>query len=110
MAKKKNKKRRKLKLSHIIVFSILIYIGLIFGNQKKLRLELETKKNKVQSEVDSLEKEIAELNEEIENSDTLQFVEKIARDELGLVKPREIIYIDKNKKKNPFLRTRKGEN
>lgn len=65
--------------------------------------KLEAKQSEVQKQVQTLEKEIDVLNKEIEDSDSLQFVEKVARDDLGMVKPREIIYIDKNKKKNPFL-------
>ncbi len=71
---------------------------------------LELKKHEIATEVQSLEKEIKNLNKEIENSDSLQFVEKVAREDLGMVKPREIIYIDKNKKKNPFLTVIKKQN
>lgn len=71
---------------------------------------LEAKRQQVLGEVQTLEKEIDELNKEIDNSGTLQFVEKVARDDLGMVKPREIIYIDKGKKKNPFLSFIKKQN
>lgn len=71
---------------------------------------LEARKQIILAEIDELEKDIDELNEEIQSSDTLQFVEKVARDDLGMVKPREIIYIDKNKKKNPFFTIRKKQN
>ena len=60
---------------------------------------LEDKKLKTESEIKELERDINQLTKEIENSDSLEFVEKVARDELGMVKPREIIYIDKNKVK-----------
>ena len=110
MAKKKRKKKRKLRLSHLVIFAIIVYIMFIFKNQRDLKLELQAKRENVQIEINDLQREIDELNKEIENSDTLQFVEKVARDELGMVKPREIIYIDKNKNRNPFLRIRKNEN
>ena len=58
------------------------------------------KKTALEMEVEGLEKEIEDLENDLENSDSLEFVEKIARDELGMVKPREIIYIDKGKIKN----------
>lgn len=109
MTRKRKRRRRKLRLIHIVILSLFLYLSLIFNNQRKLENQLESKKNNIQLEVDKLQREIEGLNEEIENSDSLQFVEKIARDELGMVKPREIIYIDKDKKKNPFLRIRKNE-
>ncbi|WP_229768511.1 FtsB family cell division protein [Tissierella pigra] len=108
MQKKKNKKR--LSLLNLIIGFLLIYVGLTLWNQRSLMKNLEAKRKEVQKEVQTLEKEINVLSKEIEDSDSLQFVEKVARDELGMVKPREIIYIDKNKNKNPFLNPIKNEN
>ncbi|WMM25412.1 septum formation initiator family protein [Tissierella sp. MB52-C2] len=99
----KKKKKKKISLINLIVYSLFIYVGLIFWNQRDLMKNLEAKQIEVQKEVQTLEKEIDILNKEIEDSDSLQFVEKVARDDLGMVKPREIIYIDQNRKKNPFL-------
>lgn len=108
MAKKRKKKR--FKLSYMIICFLLLYITLTFWNQRNLMQELQAKKNYNMLEIQTLEKEIENLNKEIESSDTLQFVEKVARDDLGMVKPREIIYIDKNKNRNPFLNIRKRQN
>ncbi|NLK44382.1 MAG: septum formation initiator family protein [Tissierellia bacterium] len=103
----KRRKRRKLKLGRLLFFFFILYIGLILLNQRKLMNELNSKKEKISLEIESLKSDIDELNEEIENSDSLQFIEKIARDELGMVKPREVIYIDENKIKKPFFVLRK---
>ncbi|NLV87935.1 MAG: septum formation initiator family protein [Tissierellia bacterium] len=105
MAKRRRKK--KLKLGRILIILFMLYIGFTLLNQSKLMNELKGKKEKIELEIQTLQVEIDSLNEEIENSDSLQFVEKIARDELGMVKPREIIYIDKNKIKKPFFGLRK---
>lgn len=102
------KKKRKFKFGHLFFYLILLYIGIILWNQRKLAKELTLKRDKVFSETEALKADIDQLNEEIEISDTLKFVEKVAREELGMVKPREIIYIDKNKKKNPFFNLRKS--
>lgn len=59
--------------------------------------ELNAKKAGLQSEVEVLEEEVKYLKKEIEISDTIEFTEKVAREELGMVKPREVIYIDKNR-------------
>ena len=72
--------------------------------------DLENKKHKTETEIKELERDIRDLTIEIENSDSLKFVEKVARDDLGMVKPREIIYIDKNKIKNPFINIFKKDN
>lgn len=60
-----------------------------------------------EQEVAQIEKEIEELSEEIKNKESLIFVEKVAREDLRMVRPREIIYIDKNKDKNHFMNFKK---
>lgn len=107
---KKKKVKRGFRFLNIAIGFIFIYIMAIFWNQNSLMKDLETKKQEVQTEVDNIKNEIKELEEEIKDSESLQFVEKVAREDLGMVKPREIIYIDKNKKKDPFFKIIKKDN
>ncbi len=72
--------------------------------------DLNTKKAENLAKKQELEREIDDLNKEIEKSGTLEFIEKVARDELGMVKPREIVYVDKNKLKNPLFDIFKKDN
>lgn len=55
-------------------------------------------------DLEILNAKIFSLEKEINESDSLQFVEKIAREEYGMVKPKEVIFIDKDKldKKGPY--------
>ena len=69
--------------------------------------DLSKKKLIEEQEVAQLKKEIQELDREIENKESLIFVEKVAREDLRMVKPREIIYIDKNRNKNHFINFKK---
>lgn len=103
MKKKRTRRKRRIKLRHLLIIGLLIYISSIFINQKKLMNNMKSKKMSLEKEVESLEKDIGDLEKDIENSDSLEFVEKVARDELGMVKPREIIYIDKEKIKNTIF-------
>lgn len=50
-----------------------------------------------EKEIAILKKDINNLNKEIKNSSSPEFVEKVAREDFGMVKPREIVYIDKDK-------------
>ena len=109
MAKKK-KKAKGLRLIHLVIILLIVYATIVFNHQRKLMKDLNTKKAENLAKKQELEKEIDELNEEIDKSDTLEFVEKVARDELGMVKPREIIYIDKNKTKNTLFDIFKKDN
>lgn len=104
------KKKRRFKLIHVITCAIIIYTIITVWNQRSLMIDLQSKKKEEKLVNSQLEKEIKDLEKEIQNSQTLEFVEKVARDELGMVKPREIIVIDKNKTSNPFLKTIKKEN
>ena len=106
----KKKKKRRLKLGRLLLIGLVIYLSAIFIHQNTLMNDLENKKHKTEMEIKELERDIRDLTIEIENSDSLEFVEKVARDDLGMVKPREIIYIDKNKIKNPFINIFKKDN
>lgn len=63
---------------------------------------LENKKIELNNEIEDIEIKIKNLEAEIESSGTLKFIERIARDEYGMVKPKEIIFIDKDKEQSPF--------
>lgn len=101
---KKKRKKRKFKFRHALILFLVIYIALIYYNQSKMLSELQAKKQVEIKEIEELESEIKELNREISNSDSLEFIEKIAREDLGMVKPREIIYIDKGKEKESVFK------
>lgn len=106
----KKRKKRRFRFRRLLIIGFLIYLSAIFIHQSTLINNLEDKKLKAEMEIKELETDIRSLTKEIENSDSLEFVEKIARDDLGMVKPREIIYIDQNKVKNPFISSFKKDN
>ncbi len=85
-----------------IVYALIILITAIsFAFTMSKSISLKNQKVNILSEnkdaIIKLNNEISQLQREIKNADTLEFVEKVARDDLGMVKPREIVYIDKNK-------------
>ncbi len=106
----KRKTKRRFRLGRLVLIGLVIYLSAIFIHQNTLMNGLKDKKLKTQVEIKDLERHIRDLTLEIENSDSLEFVEKVARNDLGMVKPREIIYIDKNKIKNPFVTIFKKDN
>ena len=106
----KRKTKRRFRLGRLVLIGLVIYLSAIFIHQNTLMNGLKDKKLKTQVEIEDLERYIRDLTLEIENSDSLEFVEKVARNDLGMVKPREIIYIDKNKIKNPFVTIFKKDN
>ena len=86
-------------LAIIILFSV-VYGSVKIGKSISIRnqkLEIISGNKK---EISNLKLEIDNLNSELENSSSTDFVEKVAREDLGMVKPREVIYVDKNKEKD----------
>lgn len=98
MQKRKNKKKR-IKIRYIIFITIIIYGTSTFINQQGMIKELEKKKTIREEKIGQLNEEIQRVQEKIQYSHTPEYLEKIARDELGMVKPEETIFIDKSKNK-----------
>ncbi|MDO5650192.1 MAG: septum formation initiator family protein, partial [Gallicola sp.] len=64
--------------------------------------KLKDKRNTQNKEIEIRNAKIKGLEEEIASGGTLKFIERIARDEYSMVKPKEVIFIDKNREQNPF--------
>lgn len=100
----RNKGVSGVKFVFLIMALVLIYFGYtIYGQTKEIR-RLEATIEEKSAEVEKINAEISELEAELDNSDSLRFIEKIARDEYNMVKPKEVIFIDKDKEdnNNPF--------
>jgi cell division protein FtsL len=110
MSGKRAKKRKGIRIFHVLVIILVVYVGFVMNHQRKLMNDLQERRASVQTQIGSLEREIQMLNEEIGRSGTLEFIEKVARDDLGMVKPREIIYIDKSLEGNDTLDIFKNDN
>ena len=95
---KAKRKKFPVALALIILFSV-VYGSVKIGKSISIRnqkLEIISGNKK---EISNLKLEIDNLNSELENSSSTDFIEKVAREDLGMVKPREVIYVDKNKDK-----------
>ena len=105
--KNKRKKKRGFRLKHLILVVLIFGLGKTLISQRIMMKNLVNKKLEEERQVSQLEKEIDELNKEIKSKDSLEFVEKVARKDLRMVKPREIVYIDTNKDKKQFMNFRR---
>ena len=109
--KKTIKKRKKgFRIIHLLLLCLLMYTLVVFSHQRTMMKDLATKKTSIETEINDLSRDIDILNKEIEKSGTLEFIEKVAREDLGMVKPREIIYIDKSKKTYGLFDKDKSDN
>lgn len=97
---KRKKRKRGFRLRYFIILLIVFYLSKTLISQSIYMKELKETKLKEEQEIVELEKEIEQLQEQIDKRGSLEFIEKVAREELNLVKPREMIYIDINKQKD----------
>lgn len=76
----------------LIIFMLIFTAYRFYLNQREInRLEEEIEQLIV--EVNLAEEKQAQLQEEIEHINDLEYIERIARKELGLVKPGELLII-----------------
>lgn len=89
----KGKKRRlPFKLSRLLMLLMIVWIGVSFGKNALTN-------HRLRQEIDSLEKRLVvlelrkeDLEREIEQWRSPENVERVAREQLGLVKPGEVVY------------------
>ncbi|MGO1477920.1 hypothetical protein [Senegalia sp. (in: firmicutes)] len=122
------KKKKKFKIKYILMLVLVVYLASIFIRQEFEINNLDSNIKKEQNEKQELEKFIEDKGKKAEYlnkissaknpisyidsldnekqkkeyKNILQHIENVAREELFMVKPNEIIYIDKNKLKNIF--------
>ena len=103
-SKKTKKKLDSFDVASAVVIGLLVWAGISLSfnfieqqmeisvlNERKLALETQIKQE---------EKELKKVKNTLNQMDTLEFIEKQAREKLGMIKPGETVYIDLTKKKN----------
>lgn len=89
--------KKKLRIRLIVVIGALIYLSFIFIEQQNL---IEIKNAEMQALQSKIEEENIvsnELNEKKDLIDSPEYIEKIAREKLGMVKSDEKVFVDVNK-------------
>lgn len=100
---RERKSKKGLRIRHVLILAIAIYLGVTLINQQKIITALKNDKIKRQEEIEKLNNEIKDIEEKLEYTDSLEYIEKMAREELKMIMPDEIIYIDKNKSKDKSI-------
>ncbi|BEP27902.1 FtsB family cell division protein [Helicovermis profundi] len=96
-----NRKKFIIRNKLIIIFFVLftVYISYTLYNQNIKFDELKKEELFYDNNIKNSNKKIEEINEEIKQSESLDAIEKIAREKLNMVKPNEIIYIIQDSEK-----------
>lgn len=89
----KNLRRRKNNWLRLLVVGILCYGGVSLGNQFWQWQEINADAGAVQAEIEATRKVNEQLREEIKLLKTTDYIERVAREELGLVKAGEKVLL-----------------
>lgn len=101
--KKKNALRRRFKPKMgtiIVTLVLLIFVGTLFGTNAMKIHQLNAQKADIQSKLDEAEKKSKQLDEDIKQIGTKNYIELIARKYLGLYYPDEKIVVPVEGKDN----------
>ena len=79
------------KIVWVIILLLILYIVFLFSDKYARTLQLKEDIKKLESELEELKLKNNSLLEEVESLQSDKSVEKIAREELGLTKPDEIL-------------------
>jgi len=97
----RNRRKTKINKSKFIPFIaflissiILIFMLFQFINQKKMINEYKNNTSILKNQSNELKEEIENLTKQIEEVNSLEYIEKKAREDLGMIKKDEKIYVD----------------
>ena len=79
------------KIVWAIILLLILYIVFLFSDKYARTLQLKEDIKRLESEIEELKSKNNNLSEEVESLKSDKYVEKIAREELGLTKPDEIL-------------------
>ncbi|HHT37148.1 MAG TPA: septum formation initiator family protein [Firmicutes bacterium] len=85
--------RKKPAYGKIVLLLLIIWLGYAFGKGFMEHHRLRKEIARLTNEIQALELRNAQIREEIEYHRSEEYIEKVAREELGLVKPGETRFI-----------------
>ena len=89
-------KKRKLRLKNIFMIAFIVYAAITIVNQQLTIYDLRKSEQDEISKIEAIRNDNDRLLEMINNATSIEYIEKMAREQLGLVKPGEKVYIDQS--------------
>ncbi len=86
-------RKQRLKVGMLLLCCFVLWVGYIFGKGVVSTYQLNHDINKRNLEMKAIKMRNDVLRAEIEHMQSPEYIERIAREELGLVKPDETLYI-----------------
>lgn len=92
----KIKKKRKIIWSNFFVFVFILYAIFTIANQQITIYKLNKTRQEVNHNIEIAQKENEKLKDMLQYTSTKEYIEKMAREQLGLVKSDETVYVDQS--------------
>ena len=89
-------KKGKFKIKNVLLCFFLIYVVITLTNQQLSIAKLRRAEQDSQAKIQKVRTENERLKAMISNANTDEYIEKLAREQLGLVKPGEKVYVDQS--------------
>ncbi len=100
-AQDKKKKTRKINIKKAVISAVAAVVVIYFGY---ILIAQQVTINQKSREIEELERQVAEAGEEserlkaeVDNLSDPEYLERVARERLGLVRPNERVFVDSNK-------------
>lgn len=81
-------------LKKIIFIALLIYAVITFIKQQKILNNYTSQLNTLKVEIAEAKEHQEKLNDEKDNVNSLEYIETLAREKLGMYMPNEKVYVD----------------
>jgi len=90
-------KRKKIRVFHIILAGVFVYCAYLAFNQQKFIYAKDMELKSIQARISEESKQNEELKRQKETLNSDEYIERVAREKLGMVKRNERIFVDINK-------------
>ncbi len=87
-------KNKGILLKRIILIIVVFYAIITFINQQKTLNNYNAQANSLRVDIAEAQKKQEELNDQKENVNSLEYIETLAREKLGMYMPNEKVYVD----------------
>ncbi|SHJ08509.1 FtsB family cell division protein [Lutispora thermophila] len=92
----KNKRKKKIIWTNFFVFIFMIYAIFTIGSQQVTIYKLKKSQQQITDKIEMAKKENERLQEMLKDTSSKEYIEKMAREQLGLVKADEKVYVDQS--------------
>lgn len=90
----KPKKRKRIKKGHIIFSIIIVYLLVFFTYETFQIISLKKQEQQQSYKLEQLKETKENYQQQLDQVNSPEYIEKIARENLRMIKPGEILYVD----------------